>query len=50
MCIAPTLFNLYFGLVIEQWRTKCSEFEVDVLYKGGRGGWLGKGQGGHHKL
>ena len=35
--IAPTLFNLYFGLVIEQWRTKCSEIGVDVHYKcGGR--------------
>ena len=37
-CVVPlTLFNLYFGLVIEQWRTKCSEIGVDVLYKcGGR--------------
>ena len=28
-----------FGLVIEQWRRKCSEFGVD---KCGEGGWLGK--------
>ena len=35
--IAPTLSNLYFGLVIEQWMTKCSEIVVDVHYKcGGR--------------
>ena len=33
--IAPTLFNLYFALVVEQWRTKCREFGVDVLYKCG---------------
>ena len=33
--IAPTLFNLYFALVMEQWRTKCKEFGVDVLYKCG---------------
>ena len=33
--IAPTLFNLYFTLVMEQWRGKCSEFGVDVLYKCG---------------
>ena len=31
--IAPTLFNLYFTLVMEQWRVECSEFGVDVLYK-----------------
>ena len=31
--MAPTLLNLYFGLVIEQWRVKCSEFGVDVFYK-----------------
>lgn len=33
--IAPTLFNLYFALVMEQWRVKCSEFGVDVFYKCG---------------
>ena len=44
--IAPSLFNLYFTLVMEQWRGKCSEFGVDVLHKCG-GSWLGKGQGGH---
>ena len=31
--IAPTLFNLYFGLFIEQWRVKCSEFGVEGFYK-----------------
>ena len=31
--IAPTLFNLYFGLFIEQWRVKCSEFGVESFYK-----------------
>ena len=24
--IAPTIFNLYFALVMEQWRSKCKEF------------------------
>ena len=33
--IVPTLFNLYFTLVMEQWRGKCSEFCVVVLYKCG---------------
>ena len=33
--IAPTLFNLYFALVMEQWRVKCSEIGVDVFYKCG---------------
>ena len=33
--IAPTLFNLYFALVMEQWRVKCGEFGVDVQYKYG---------------
>ena len=33
--IAPTLFNLYFVLVKEQWRVKCSEFGVDVQYNYG---------------
>ena len=31
--IAPTLFNLYFNLVIESWRQRCQTFGVDVLYK-----------------
>ena len=31
----PTLFNLYFALVMEQWRSKCKEFGVDVMYKCG---------------
>ena len=31
--IAPTLFNLYFNLVIEQWREKCRSIGVEVLYK-----------------
>ena len=33
--VAPTLFNLYFGLVIQQWRAKCSTFGVKILYKCG---------------
>ena len=33
---SPTLFNLYFALVMEQWRGKCGEFGVDVQYKYGR--------------
>ncbi len=33
--IAPTLFNLYFNLVIGQWQRKCMEFGVDILYKYG---------------
>ena len=33
--IAPTLFILYFALVMEQWRVKCGEFGVDVWYKYG---------------
>ena len=33
--IVPTLFNLYFALVMEQWRSKCKEFGVDVMYKCG---------------
>ena len=31
--IAPSLFNLYFNLVISQWQNKCADFEVDILYK-----------------
>ena len=30
--LAPTLFNLYFNLVIRQWRERCREFGVEVLY------------------
>ena len=33
--IAPTLFKLYFALGMEQWRSKCKEFGVDVMYKCG---------------
>ena len=33
--IAPSLFNLYFNLVISQWRRKCADFGVDILYKCG---------------
>ena len=33
--IAPALFNLYFNLVISQWREKCRDFGVDILYKCG---------------
>ena len=31
--IAPSLFNLYFNLVIRQWQKKCADFGVDILYK-----------------
>ena len=35
--LAPTLFNLYFNMVIGQWRERCMDFGVSVLYKcGGR--------------
>ena len=40
--IAPTLFNLYFALVMEQWRVRCGEFGVDVQYKYRGGGGGGK--------
>ncbi len=33
--LAPTLFNLYFNLVIGQWRERCIEFGVNILYKCG---------------
>ena len=33
--IAPTLFNLYFALVMEHWRSKCKEFGLGVMYKCG---------------
>lgn len=33
--LAPTVFNLYFNLVIGQWRERCLEFGVNVLYKCG---------------
>ncbi len=33
--IALTLFNLYFAMVMEQWRIRCREFRVDVMYKCG---------------
>ncbi len=33
--IVPALFNLYFNLVISQWREKCRDFGVDILYKCG---------------
>ena len=31
--IAPTLFNLFFNLVIEQWHKRCQRFGVEILYK-----------------
>ena len=31
--LAPTLFNLFFNLVIEQWREQCQALGVEVLYK-----------------
>ena len=33
--IAPTLFNLYFNFVMEQWRKRSQPFGVEVLYKYG---------------
>ncbi len=33
--LAPTLFNLYFNLVIRQWQEKCRDVGVEVLYKCG---------------
>ncbi len=31
--IAPTLFNLYFNMVITCWRDCCKPFGVDIVYK-----------------
>ena len=31
--IAPTLFNLYFNMVITCWRDRCQPFGVDIFYK-----------------
>ena len=31
--ITPVLFNLYFNLVISQWREKCRDVGVNILYK-----------------
>ena len=33
--IAPSLFNLYFNLVIKEWRRRCKPFGTEVLYKYG---------------
>lgn len=33
--IAPTLFNRYFNLVVEEWRKRCQPFGVEVMYKCG---------------
>ena len=33
--IAPTLFNLYFNMVITCWRERCRSLGVDILYKCG---------------
>ena len=33
--IAPTLFNLYFIMVIACWRERCQSLGVDILYKCG---------------
>ena len=33
--IAPSLFNLYLNLVIEEWRRRCQPFGAEVLYKCG---------------
>ena len=34
--IAPTLFNLYFNFVIQQWHKMCQPFDLEILYKRGR--------------
>ena len=34
--MAPTLFNLYFNVVVSVWREQCSEVRIPVLYKHGR--------------
>ena len=31
--IAPTLFTLYFNMVINQWREQCEPLGVEILYK-----------------
>ena len=31
--VAPSLFNLYFNLVIEEWRKRCQPFGVEVMYR-----------------
>ena len=33
--IAPTLFTLYFNMVINRWREQCEPFGVEILYKYG---------------
>ena len=33
--VTPTLFNLYFNLVMGQWHTRCHSFGVEVHYKCG---------------
>ena len=33
--VAPTLFNLNFNFVIEQWCKRCQPFSVEVHYKCG---------------
>ena len=33
--LASTIFNLYFNIVIGQWRKKYVELGIDVLYKCG---------------
>ena len=30
---APTIFNLYFNLVILEWRKCCQDLGVEILYK-----------------
>ena len=34
--MAPTLFNLYFNVMVSMWRKQCDEIGVPVLYKHGR--------------
>ena len=42
--IAPTLFILYFGLVIDRWLNRCQTAGVEVQFKLGVGGWLEREQ------
>ena len=34
--LAPTLFNLYFSFVVADWRARCPDTGVDLLFRNGR--------------
>eukprot|EP00117_Sycon_ciliatum_P023228 scpid30807/ scgid4805/ Transposon TX1 uncharacterized 149 kDa protein; ORF 2 len=34
--LAPTLFNLYFSVVVADWRARCPDAGVDLLFRNGR--------------